>query len=280
MNGQERVDRQDRLDALDREMAARPLPGTALTALGHWWDERPRTPSDPNTRPHDRHAVGYTPNHWDGITPWPCHLAPPSEAGDAEVNRAQVTSAVADALRREAFTEALVATYVWGKGKSGTPGGSGPATLRKILTAEDIDASLSAAVTALADRGPKAAYAVLHRKIPGWGPSFSTKFLYFAGRAQPLAGGPDPQPRPQPLILDRVLSLRLRSFAVEAGRASGIDPDGSAAAWAWSGWGWSPHRYGVYLSFMQAASRQLAATDSWPSDAAPDLLEYALFRRA
>lgn len=46
---------------------------------------------------------------------------------------AQVASAVADALRRDAFREALVATYVWGKGKRGTPGGSGPSTLDKIL---------------------------------------------------------------------------------------------------------------------------------------------------
>ncbi|WP_327167253.1 hypothetical protein [Streptomyces subrutilus] len=30
----------------------------------------------------------------------------------------------------------------------------------------------------------------------------------------------------------------------------------------------------------EMAARQLAATDSWPFDAAPDLLEYALFSRA
>lgn len=38
-----------------------------------------------------------------------------------------------------------------------------------------------------------------------------------------------------------------------------------------------PHRYAVYLSFMHAAARQLADHGSWPSDASPDLLEYALF---
>jgi hypothetical protein len=36
-----------------------------------------------------------------------------------------VTAIVADALRHD-FREALVATYVWGKGKRGTPRGSGP----------------------------------------------------------------------------------------------------------------------------------------------------------
>ncbi|WP_460120942.1 8-oxoguanine DNA glycosylase OGG fold protein [Streptomyces phaeofaciens] len=40
---------------------------------------------------------------------------------------------------------------------------------------------------------------------------------------------------------------------------------------------WSPHRYAVYLSFMHAAARQVAASGSWPSDASPDLLEYTLF---
>ncbi|MGW7646904.1 8-oxoguanine DNA glycosylase OGG fold protein [Streptomyces bobili] len=40
---------------------------------------------------------------------------------------------------------------------------------------------------------------------------------------------------------------------------------------------WSPHRYGVYLSFMHAAASQLSEGGSWPSGAAPDLLECALF---
>lgn len=38
-----------------------------------------------------------------------------------------------------------------------------------------------------------------------------------------------------------------------------------------------PHRYGIYLSFIHAASRQLAAGDSWPSGAGADLFECALF---
>ncbi|MET9904633.1 hypothetical protein [Streptomyces sp. NPDC006446] len=37
------------------------------------------------------------------------------------------------------------------------------------------------------------------------------------------------------------------------------------------------HRYQVYLSFMHAAADQLAAQEGWPSGAAPDLLECALF---
>ncbi|MER6537036.1 hypothetical protein ABT215_25215 [Streptomyces sp900105755] len=75
-----------------------------------------------------------------GITPWPSALAPHSFTGDARVSRAQVTSMVANTLARETLREALVATYVWGKGKSGSPGGSGPTTLHKILAAEDLPA--------------------------------------------------------------------------------------------------------------------------------------------
>ncbi|MFI1443271.1 8-oxoguanine DNA glycosylase OGG fold protein [Streptomyces fructofermentans] len=66
-------------------------------------------------------------------------------------------------------------------------------------------------------------------------------------------------------------------MAAAVGRESGHDVDGSIAAWVWSDENWSPHRYQVYLSFMHAAANQLAADDSWPSGAAPDLLECALF---
>ncbi|MCF2132153.1 hypothetical protein L1I79_37895 [Strepomyces sp. STD 3.1] len=185
-----------------------------------------------------------------------------------------MASAVADALRREAFREALVATYVWGKGKRGTPGGSGPSTLQKILVFDGIDATLAAAVTALREHGALQAYAALHRQVPGLGPAFFTKFLYFAGITVPPARGP------RPLILDRVLSRRLRELAAAVGRESGHDVDGSIAAWAWSDGNWTPHRYRVYLAFMHAAADQLAADDSWPSGAAPDLLECALFTTA
>uniref|UniRef100_A0AAU1TW95 Uncharacterized protein n=1 Tax=Streptomyces sp. NBC_00119 TaxID=2975659 RepID=A0AAU1TW95_9ACTN len=182
-----------------------------------------------------------------------------------------MASIVGDSLRREAFREALVTTYVWGKGKRGSPSGSGPASLQKILTAKDLDTPLARAVTTLSEHSAEAAYTGLQGRIPGFGPSFYTKFLYFAGKTVPSATGP------QPLILDRVLARRLRSLAQEVGRETGHDPDGSIATWVWRDQNWSPHRYAVYLSFMQAAARQVAATGIWPSDATPDLLEYALF---
>lgn len=183
----------------------------------------------------------------------------------------RVASIVADALRREAYREALVATYVWGTGKRGSRGGSGPATLPKILDVVDLDTMLADAVTTLRKQGAEAAYAGLQGRIYGFGPSFYTKLLYFAGKTVPSPSGP------QPLILDRVLARRLRSLAQAVGRETGHDPDGSIARWVWRDRNWSPHRYAVYLSFVQAAVGQAAATGTWPSDTSPDLLEYALF---
>ncbi|MGV9239795.1 8-oxoguanine DNA glycosylase OGG fold protein [Streptomyces nigra] len=273
-DGQSKQDgqnRQYRADAVDREMAVRLLPGPVVRALGRWWETNAAAYADGTP---GAHTIRYTPGRWAHITAWPKTLAPTSASGDAALSRAQVASTVTDALRQEAFREALVATYVWGKGKRGTPGGSGPSALHKILAFDGLDAALAAAITTLREHGAPQAYAALQGQVPGLGPAFFTKFLYFTGMAVPPARGP------QPLILDRVLSRRMRQLAAAVGRASGHDVDGSIAAWVWSDGNWSPHRYQVYLSFMHAAADQLAAEDSWPSDAAPDLLECALFTTA
>ncbi|OIJ63436.1 hypothetical protein [Streptomyces mangrovisoli] len=270
-NGQDRQGRQERADAVDREMAARPLPAPVVRALGRWWETN--ASAYPDGTP-GAHSVRYTPSRWAQITPWPSTLASTSADGDAAVSRAEVASGVADALQREAFREALVTTYVWGKGKRGTPGGSGPAALHKILAFDGLDAALAAAVTALHEHGAPQAYAALYRQVPGLGPAFFTKFLYFTGLARRPAHGA------RPLILDRVLARRLRRMAAAVGCESGHDVDGSIAAWVWSDSNWTPHRYQVYLSFMHAAANQLAAVEGWPSEVAPDLLEYALFNAA
>ncbi|WTX68032.1 hypothetical protein OG788_46905 [Streptomyces sp. NBC_00647] len=180
--------RQERADAMDREMAARLLPDAAVRALGRWW--KTNASAYPDATP-GSHTVRYTPARWAQISPWPAALAPVAAEGDAAVSRAEVAAAVADALRREAFTEALVATYVWGKGKRGTPGGSGPATLHKILAHDGLDTALAAAVTALHEHGAPQAYAALQGQVSGLGPAFFTKFLYFADTARrpPTARG-------------------------------------------------------------------------------------------
>ncbi|MFE0351821.1 8-oxoguanine DNA glycosylase OGG fold protein [Streptomyces griseoluteus] len=260
--------RQSRADAVDMEMAARGLPEQGVAALTRWSSEN--ASRYPDARP-GAHTVRYTPSRWAQVGPWPAMLASRSGPGDAAVSRAQVASAVADALAREAFTKALVATHVWGKGKSGTRAGSGPATLEKILASDDLGKVLAEAVAALRVDGARQAYEVLLRSANGLGPSFFTKFLYFAGQAVPPGCGM------RPLILDRVLAERMRTVAAQVGRDTGHDPDGSVAAWVWADGGWSPHRYEVYLSFMQAAAEQLRTSDGWPPDAAADLQECALF---
>nr|WP_217161961.1 hypothetical protein [Streptomyces sp. AC512_CC834] len=92
-----------------------------------------------------------------------------------------------------------------------------------------------------------------------------------------MAPARPPARRPRPIILDHELSRHLQQLAAAVGRESSHDVDGSIAAWVWSDGNLSPHRYWVYLSFMQAAADQLAAGDIWPASAAPDLLECALF---
>ncbi|MCX5264953.1 hypothetical protein OOT09_13265 [Streptomyces sp. NBC_00199] len=182
-----------------------------------------------------------------------------------------MASIAAGALRREAFREALVATYVWGKGKRGSPGGSGPASLRKILAAEGVDAALARAVTTLSKHSAEAAYAGLQGLVPSSvrrsTPSSCTS------PARRLCRRPTPSRSSSTGFWPGVCGPWPRRSV----RETGHDPDGSIANWVWRDRNWSPHRYAVYLSFMQAADSQTAATGTWPPDASPDLLEYALF---
>ncbi|MEU4189893.1 hypothetical protein [Streptomyces griseoluteus] len=205
-----------------------------------------------------------------GTTPWPSALAPHSFTGDGRVSRAQVTSWSPTRWRARRSERHWPPPTCGGRERAAPPGGSGPTTLHKILAAEDLlDEALDDAVTVLSRHGAVASYEGLRGRIPGFGPSFFTKFLYFAGKTVKPANGPEP------LILDRVLARRLRSRAQAVGRETGHDPDGAVAAWVWRDQDWSPHRYKIYLSFMHAAAHQAAATDGWPSDASPALLDTA-----
>lgn len=102
--------------------AARLLPDAAARALGRWWETNASTYADGTP---GAPTVRYAPGRWAQITPRPKALAPTSARGDAAVSRAEVAAAAGGAQGREGFREALVATYVWGKGKRGTRGTRG-----------------------------------------------------------------------------------------------------------------------------------------------------------
>lgn len=171
----------------------------------------------------------------------------------------------------------LAASYAWGQGSNGY----GPYRLRNVLTrsagtsANDAEAKLDRAVEAMRDGSAADAYTRLRGAIPGLGPAFYTKFLYFAGtQVHPHTG-------PAPLILDAVVAAQIRRVAADRASAAGIEDAAGFAAWLWTSSGWSPRRYEVWLDFADRATQDMtnvsSADSSWPSR--PDLLELAAFRR-
>lgn len=106
---------------------------------------------------------------------------------------------VANTLARETLREALVATYVWGKGKSGSPGGSGPTTLHKILDAEDLPArwlrSLAQAVGRATGHDPDGAVAAwVWKTNQDWSPHRYKIYLSFMHAAAHQAAATDGWP--------------------------------------------------------------------------------------
>ncbi len=58
------MNRQDRANAVDREMSARLLPDAALEALGGWWGQNAVRLTDGTP---GAHTVRYTPSRWAHI---------------------------------------------------------------------------------------------------------------------------------------------------------------------------------------------------------------------
>ncbi|MBF9072510.1 8-oxoguanine DNA glycosylase OGG fold protein [Streptacidiphilus fuscans] len=270
--------RQSRIDAVDAEMRRRLLPDAAVEAIDEWWHRRKH--ADGNSVA--GHTNIYRPDRWVGVAPWPASLADRGSPGEASVTREQVVESARTAAGSGRWQELVVACYVWGWGKRGTRAGSGPTLLREhvLPSAARLDKALADAVRALRESRPEQAYQVLDQaRITQFGPSFFTKFLYFADCALPGTPGPDA------LILDTTLARTLGRQARAVGAELGVDPNGGLADHAWGKDGrrrrWSSHRYCVYLTWMAAASRQLAdAVAGWPEDGRPDLLELALFQGA
>lgn len=257
------MSRQDLADALDAELAVRPLPVSAVHAIRGWLaGAGSRYATGTGT-----HAVMYVPAHWSGITPWPIRLLERSQASGAAISRSEVVTIAREAVRGGAWAEALVASYVWGQGRNGY----GPHRLREILAKPNTSDALAKAGAALREEGAAAAYRGLYGEVRGFGPAFITKLLYFLDRAIDAPVGP------RALILDQRVARVVRIHATRLGVELGLPSAADVAAWIWSDGGWTPHRYGIYLHWATAAAEQLVSCGiGWP-EASPDLLELALF---
>ena len=102
-----------------------------------------------------------------------------------------------------AALDAFIAVMAWGYGRVGY----GPFRVRRVLASiPDSGERLQAAAGELARGGPTAAYALLGDggvpRLPGLGPVFGTKFLYFCS----------PPGARTALILDRLVAAWLRTY--------------------------------------------------------------------
>ncbi|MGW5609436.1 8-oxoguanine DNA glycosylase OGG fold protein [Streptomyces sp. NPDC003753] len=256
------VRRQDLADALDAESMRRLLPASAVRAVAVWLSGA----GAQYVNGVGGHAVQYVPAQWAGIEPWPEGLSDRTRSKVSVVSRAQVVAAVRAAVERQEWSEALVASYVWGQGRTGY----GPHRLKDILAEPTIVSALAQAVV-LREEGAVAAYRAMYGAVKGLGPAFFTKFLYFLDWAM------DAPSDSRALILDQRVARVLRAHATRVGLSMGLESADSVAAWVWSDTGWTPHRYGVYLRWMTAAAGQLASSGiGWP-DSSPGLLELAMF---
>ncbi|MFJ8133935.1 8-oxoguanine DNA glycosylase OGG fold protein [Streptomyces hydrogenans] len=255
--------RQDLADALDAELRKRLLPTSAVHAIRGWLagvGARYATGTS-------NHCVRYVPAHWAGITPWPDQFLEQSHTENTVISRAQVVAVAREAVKAGEWAQALVASYVWGQGRTGY----GPHRLKEILSQPNASDALAEAGATLQQKGAVAAYRGLYGTVRGLGPAFFTKLLYFLDLAM------DTSAAPHALILDQRVARVVRSYATRVGRETGLASAPDVAAWTWSDSGWTPHRYEVYLDWITAAADQLASSAiGWPG-ASPDLLELALF---
>ena len=267
--------RQDLADALDDELRKRLLPPTAVRALGLWLAGS----GAQYVTGAGGHAVEYVPAHWSGVEPWPVELPERTQTATARISRDQVVASTRRAAERSEWSEALIASYVWGQGRTGY----GPHRLKEILAEPTVDDALAMAGATLRQEGAVAAYRGLHGAVKGLGPAFFTKFLYFLDQANRLdqvyfrALATEAPAAPRALILDQRVARVMRAHATRVGADMALASAPDVAAWIWSDSGWTSHRYGVYLGWIHAATGQLASAGAgWPGSR-PDLLELALF---
>ncbi|MCB0980665.1 MAG: hypothetical protein H6513_17375 [Acidimicrobiaceae bacterium] len=136
-----------------------------------------------------------------------------------------------DAPHHDEVARLFVLTMAWG---SGVTNGRGPRYTGAALAAGASTIDTLVHTRALIAEGDVAGAYRLHRRLPGVGPSFHTKWMWVVGTTTPLTG-------PRPLILD---SLVWQSLG-----ADGIHWDSVMAAGGSRDWG---DRYVAYLHAAEA----------------------------
>ncbi|MFA5566518.1 MAG: hypothetical protein WC184_10885 [Acidimicrobiia bacterium] len=160
---------------------------------------------------------------------------------DLRQERASAGSLGDDEVLRRLF----VMTMMWG---SGTRNGRGPRNCDKALASKPLPV-LRESAALVADGDLSAAY-MLHKKLPGVGPAFFTKWLWLVGSNQ--------DQQPQPLILDSLVWKSLAELGWDSREASG------SRLWA--------KRYVAYLNACRVWAKDNNTT--------PEDIEYTLFARA
>ncbi len=189
---------------------------------------------------------------------------PEAVRAQEQICRGDVFDLASQVLREvRRAVDLLTASFVWGMGKTGY----GPHRYREICAAAsgDLEQVLRRVLNEISDgqgcAGPVARYAQFyggdnyeHRaapgderwsRLPGFGPAFFTKFLYFS--------------TPGALILDARIA---RSVENISGLPHLVNSDGTVPAW-------TPYRYCVYLHWMNQTAQTVGI--------ASDLLEVTLF---
>lgn len=184
-------------------------------------------------------------------------LLPDSLRGALSIDRVDLFAQAAQCRSGQAqWTDLLRGVYAWGWARTQY----GPARLRRVLDSTDpidIEARLTKAISTLTTNGAIASYWELNNhsasNIKHFGPSFFTKFLYFAGTTAEGAA---------PLILDRVVARNLNRI---------MDPVGTLRST-----GWTTREYALYLAAMAELTAQLRIArpgEKWT----PDAVELALY---
>ena len=145
-------------------------------------------------------GIGWPRQRW--MAQFPAHV-PVLAALPDRLSRPLVRQACRNAAGTPAAAlDAFIAVMAWGYGRVGY----GPFRVRRVLASiPDSGERLQAAADELARGGPTAAYALLGDsgvpRLPGLGPAFGTKFLYFCS----------PPGDRTALILDRLVAAWLRT---------------------------------------------------------------------